>query len=99
MAKKRFQIGDKEKHTIDVDYSSWSNAVEVLVDGRELFGSDHMGRLGGIGEFFKFHFDVGESEKHTISLALGGFSIDLHVDGDKVPAEGESAIWSDHDKT
>lgn len=78
MTSARFELGQKEKHTVEVDYSALTGRIKVLVDGKELTDAHHFW-LGAK----KYNFEVGDAEKHKAELRLAtyGHKVELVVDG------------------
>ncbi len=80
MSKAKFEIGDKEKHTIVVDNSIFWKRIIIEIDGEKVVNESHLTPTGK-----KFEFDVGSSEKHHVEISAGGFShTEVLVDGKAV---------------
>jgi hypothetical protein len=77
MAKRKFEIGEKEKHTIVVGWNLFMKHIKIELDGRTVADKYHYSPGPE-----KFHFDVGDKEKHKVEISAGGFfPIRLVVDG------------------
>ncbi len=76
MAKKKFEIGEKEKHLIEVDTNLLWKTIKIKLDGRTV--ADEFYPLPSAK---KFHFDVGDNEQHKVEISVGMLSpIKLLVD-------------------
>jgi len=82
-----YEIGDREKHRLEVDYSRWTGNIKLLLDGRELTDS-HKYRGGEK----KLEFEIGNMEKHKVELNVAkyGNKFELRVDGKTEVAGGLS---------
>ena len=77
MAKQKFEIGEKEKHLIEVETSLFWKTIKVKLDGRTVVNDFHPSPVPK-----KFPFEVGDTELHQVDVSAGGFSsIELLVDG------------------
>ena len=77
MTKAKFEIGEKEKHTIVVNASALLKFIKIEVDGEKVVNEANFQPLAK-----KFELDVGSSEKHHLEISAGPFSpITLFVDG------------------
>ena len=87
MTGKRYEIGEKEKHLLEVDYSKWTGKVKLLLDGKELTEAQKF--LGGRKSL---EFEIGSLEKHKIVLNVApqGNMFEVRVDGKTEMAGGLS---------
>ena len=77
MTKAKFEIGEKEKHTIVVNASALLKFIRIEVDGEKVVNEANFQPLAK-----KFQLDVGNSEKHHLEISAGPFSpITVVVDG------------------
>lgn len=67
--KSSFEVGEKEKHTLTVDYDWMMKKIRIELDGEKLADEYHYSPLAK-----KFSFDVGSSEVHKVEVSLGRFS-------------------------
>ena len=71
-----FDVGDTERHCVEVHWGQWRGDTEILVDGRETVRTRHH---FGIRLTRGYHLDVGDAEVHSVTvektrrLVLGGF--------------------------
>lgn len=71
-----FDVGDTERHRVEVRWGQWRGDTEIFVDGRESVRTRH---LFGIRRTRGYHLDVGDAEVHSVTvektrrLVLGGF--------------------------
>jgi hypothetical protein len=81
-----YEIGDKEKHVLEVDQSKWSGKIKLLLDGREI--TDARSFRGGK----KLEFEIGNVEKHRVQLDVASYGnkFELRVDGKTEVAGGLS---------
>jgi hypothetical protein len=76
MAKARFEIGENEKHTIDVNANPILKYIRIEVDGERVID------VVNLTPSRKFQLDVGESEKHQVEIHIRALSpVRLLVDG------------------
>ncbi len=89
MSKNKFEIGEKEKHSLTVDADQVMKRISIEVDGQKVI-DESLFSLGAK----KFAFDVGSSEVHKVEVNLGmtrwafGRKISVLVDGK--PAQSSS---------
>ena len=77
MTKAIFEIGETEKHLIEVDWSLLMKHIVIKLDGEMVKDKFHYSPVPE-----KFHLDVGNTEKHVVEISAGGFStVKLAVDG------------------
>jgi len=80
MAKTNFEIGEKEKHTLTVDWSLVMKRARIELDGEKLT-EEYIYWPGGS----KFSYDIGTSEVHKVEVRVGGFTkLKVLVDGKPV---------------
>jgi hypothetical protein len=80
--KARFEIGENEKHIIEVSASVWTGQVKIVVDGRTMAKTHQIGLSDA-----SYRFPVGENEKHDVEVIVGGIvaaRAELLVDGKRV---------------
>jgi hypothetical protein len=73
-----FEVGEKEKHSINVTACTIREILEVLVDDKVIFSAT------APQPYRVAQFQIGELEKHSIEVILKGTfasTIELHVDG------------------
>lgn len=77
MAKSTFEVGEKEKHLVSVDWDRVMKRIQIDLDGQKVV--DEMHYSPGAK---KFPLDVGSSEKHKVEVSVGMFSpMKVLVDG------------------
>ncbi len=80
MGKAKFEIGEKEKHTITVNASALLKLIKIEVDGKKVVNESHFTPTAK-----KFQLEVGDTEKHQVEIEAGPFSSPtLTVDGKSV---------------
>ena len=80
MAKKRFEVGEREKHYITVDWSLISKQLKIELDGEVVTSEWHLSPGAT-----KVELDVGSSEPHHVLVVAGGFHpTEVTVDGKKI---------------
>jgi len=85
MAKTSFEIGEKEKHTLSIDWSLVMKRVRIELDGDKLTEEYIYSPLGS-----KFSYDIGTSEAHEVEVRVGGFTkLKVLVDGKPVQSTSE----------
>lgn len=90
MGKSRFEVGEREKHSLTVDYDMVMKRIRVELDDQKI-ADESLFSPGAK----KFAFDVGSSEVHKVEVNLGmtrwafGRKISVLVDGK--PAQSSSA--------
>lgn len=90
MGKSRFEVGEREKHSLTVDCDTVMKRIRIDVDDQKITDES----LFSPGAK-KFAFDVGSSEVHKVEVNLGmtrwafGRKISVLVDGK--PAQSSSA--------
>lgn len=73
-----FEVGEKEKHRINVTACTIREILEVLVDDKEIFSA------AAPKPYREAQFQIGEQEKHSVEVKLKGTfasTIELYVDG------------------
>jgi hypothetical protein len=79
MSKVKFEIGEKERHTVFVHNDLVLKHITIEIDGEKVADESHFSPKGK-----KFEFDIGDSEKHHLEITCGGFSqTELLVDGNE----------------
>ena len=77
MTKVTFEIGEAEKHVMEVDWSLFMKHLVIKLDGEKVVDKFHYSPAPET-----FHFDVGNNEMHQVEISAGGFSpIKVYVDG------------------
>lgn len=80
MVTERFEIGEREKHYVTVEWSIISKQLRVELDGEVIKSEWHLSPLAS-----KVEFDVGSSEPHHVLVTAGGFHrTEVTVDGKKI---------------
>jgi hypothetical protein len=78
MAESFFEMGEREKHWLTVDYNLLTGRIIIELDGEKPADEYHYWPPGAA----KFSFDVGSSEVHKIEVRVGRFSpLEVLVDG------------------
>ena len=80
--KARFEIGENEKHIIEVSASLWTGQVKIVVDGQTMAKKCQVGSSDE-----SYRFSIGEKEKHDVEVIIGGIvtaRAELLVDGKRV---------------
>ena len=72
----KFEIGQKEEHSMLVDYNIISKRIKIELDGQTQVNEFHPSPFAK-----KFHFAVGTSEIHKVEVSVGPFSTKVLVDG------------------
>jgi hypothetical protein len=73
----KFEIGEKERHFITVDWDMFARRMTVELDGQTVFKGFVLSPFAK-----KFNLDVGTSEIHKVEVSAGIFSpIKVLVDG------------------
>lgn len=76
----RFEIGEREKHYVVVDWSLISKQLRIELDGETVKSEWHLSPFAS-----KVELDVGSSEPHHVLVLAGGFHpIEVRVDGRKI---------------
>ena len=79
MTKAKFEIGEKEKHLIVVDWNWFFKHINIDLDGERVVDEDHYSPIAK-----KFQFDVGNFERHRVEISVGLLSsIKVFVDGNQ----------------
>jgi hypothetical protein len=90
VGKSRFEVGEREKHSLTVDTDMVMKSIHVDVDGQKVVDES----LFSPGAK-KFAFDVGNSEVHKVEVNLGmtrwAFGRKLTVLVDGRPVQSSSA--------
>lgn len=79
LLKTRFEVGQNEKHVVEVSASMWTALVEIMIDGREVTSTHQIGLSSK-----SYKFSVGDKEKHKVEAKIGGIVspwVELFVDG------------------
>lgn len=77
MSKFNFEVGDAEKHQVNVNFSKLMKRVRVEVDGQSVVDEPNFSP-----SVKKYEFDVGDVEKHKVEVSEGLFSpLKVVVDG------------------
>jgi len=80
VSKEKFEIGEKEKHYLTVDWDMITKHIKIEEDDVVVVNKSHLSPLAK-----KFQFDIGSSEQHHIQIIVGQFHpVELKVDGEKV---------------
>jgi hypothetical protein len=78
MVKARFEIGNQEKHVIEVDWSNVTGVLKVTADANDISSGFALGSK-------EVKFPIGDKEKHTVDvIAKTGWlsdKIKIFVDG------------------
>jgi hypothetical protein len=88
MGKSRFEVGEREKHSLTVDRDWVMKRTRIELDGETLADEYYYSPLAK-----SFSFDVGSSEVHKVKVSLGrisykGREVKVLVDGK--PAQSSS---------
>jgi hypothetical protein len=76
MSKAKFEIGENEKHLIDINANPFLKYIRIEVDGKRVID------VANFTPSRKFQLDIGESEKHQVEILIRALSpIKLFVDG------------------
>jgi hypothetical protein len=84
------EIGDEERHVLDVSWDQVWGLMSIRVDGTEIV---HRRHLFGLRRVRRFELSVGDHEVHKVvvekrkTLLVGGVrhqAVDVLVDGEKV---------------
>lgn len=76
MVKGKFEIGETEKHTIDVNANPLLKYIRIDVDGKRVIN------VPNFQPSREFELDVGNEEKHHLEIHIRAFSpVKLIVDG------------------
>lgn len=71
-----FDVGDSERHRVEVYWSQWLGDAEIRVDGRQALRNR---RLFGLRRTRRYQLEVGDTEIHSVTVekqrraVLGGF--------------------------
>lgn len=65
----RFTVGEKELHTVVVDYDMFSSKISIIVDDNVINTAVLTGKP------INLEFDVGNSEKHRVKVGVRGKTI------------------------
>ena len=65
-AKSTFEVGEKEKHSLTVDWDRVMKRMHIKLDGEKLADEYHYSPLAKNSSF-----DVGSSEVHKVEVSLG----------------------------
>jgi hypothetical protein len=90
MGKYRFEVGEREKHSLTVDWDTFMKTIHIELDDQKIADEFHYSPGAK-----KFTFDVGSSEVHKVEVTVGmmrwvfGRNISVLVDG--MPAQSSSA--------
>lgn len=80
MSKFNFEVGEAEKHLVNVNWSKLMKRVRIDVDGKSVVDEPNFSPA-----VKKYTFDVGESEKHKVEVSAGMLSpLEVVVDGKPV---------------
>jgi hypothetical protein len=75
----RIIVGEREKHSVELDTSGWKGGKKLYIDGELKSESVDFSPMGAI------RFTVGDAEKHVVemkvSFGLRGPSFEVFVDG------------------
>ena len=63
MTKAKFEIGEKEKHTIIVNKNRLLKYISIEVDGKKVINEAYFSPTPK-----KFHLEVGNTEKHQVEI-------------------------------
>lgn len=78
MAKAKFEIGESEKHVIDVNANIILKYIRIYVDGERVIN------VVNLTPSRDFQLDVGNSEKHHVEIKIRALTpIRLLVDGNE----------------
>ncbi len=78
---KRYEFGEKERHSLTVDWSLISKRLRVELYGALVSEEWHLSPRAS-----RFELDVGSSEHHHVEVLAGGFHpTEVIVDGKKIP--------------
>ena len=81
MSKEEFEIGEKEKHFLTVEWDMITKRIKIEQDG--VIVANELRPFPPFAK--KFQFDVGSSEPHHVEITAGPFHpIELMADGDKI---------------
>jgi hypothetical protein len=73
-----FEVGEKERHRINVTACTIREILEVVVDDKLIFSA------AAPQPYRTAQFQIGELEKHSVEVILKGTfasTIELHIDG------------------
>ena len=90
VGKSKFEVGEREKHSLTVDTDRVMKTIRIEVDGQKVIDESLFSPAPK-----KFAFDVGSSEVHKVEVDLGmtrwafGRKITVLVDGK--PVQSSSA--------
>ncbi len=77
MPRLQLTVGEQEKHTVEVDVSSWTAKVTVRIDGKVVTETYAIrGRT--------MPYELGEKEKHKVDVKISGTvgaKVEIFVDG------------------
>jgi hypothetical protein len=75
----RVVVGEKEKHSVELDTAGWKGSKKLYIDGELKSESVDFGPMGTVG------FTVGDAEKHEVEMRVSfgfrGPSLEVFVDG------------------
>jgi hypothetical protein len=78
MAKAKFEVGENEKHVIDVNANIILKYIRIYVDGERVIN------VVNLTPSRDFQLDVGNSEKHHVEIKIRALTpIRLLVDGNE----------------
>ena len=78
MAKAKFEVGESEKHVIDVNANIILKYIRIYVDGERVIN------VVNLTPSRDFQLDVGNSEKHHVEIKIRALTpIRLLVDGNE----------------
>ena len=69
MAKFNFEVGETEKHLVNINWSKLMKRVRIEVDGQAVIDEPNFSPA-----VKKYAFDVGKSEIHKLEVSAGMFS-------------------------
>ena len=84
-AKSTFEVGEKEKHSLTVDWDRVMKRMRIELDGEKLADQYHYSPLAK-----NFSFDLGSSEVHKVEVSLGAF-LPLNLRRIQVLVDGKTA--------
>lgn len=79
MAKAKFEVGESEKHTIDVNANPFLKFIRIYIDGERVIN------VANFTPSRDFQLDVGNSEMHQVEIKIRALTpIRLFVDGKEI---------------
>ena len=85
MGKRVVEVGEKEKHSLEISWSNWTGVVSVKIDGQFENYAPWQDQIPGVNDRRSYDYTIGTNEVHSVNVEVGygGFdpSITVAVDG------------------